>query len=52
MEYVGMRTDQGFTFLHVPTEYARSHGYIERSAFKNYRCQAHGLYFQLDLHRR
>ncbi|KZV99258.1 hypothetical protein EXIGLDRAFT_762787 [Exidia glandulosa HHB12029] len=52
MEYMGMQTPHGYTFLHVGPEYGRTHGYTDRCAFKNYKCMAHSLYFQLDLHKR
>ncbi|KZV82429.1 hypothetical protein EXIGLDRAFT_702572 [Exidia glandulosa HHB12029] len=39
-------TPQGFAFLPVGADYARTHGYTIRCAFKNYRCPMHSLYFQ------
>ncbi|EJD54781.1 hypothetical protein AURDEDRAFT_110268 [Auricularia subglabra TFB-10046 SS5] len=52
MEYSGVRTAQGCIFAAIPTGTARASGFTDRSAFKNYRCAAHQLYFQIDLHRR
>lgn len=48
MEYSGVRSAQGCHFTAVPTGSARASGYTDRSAFKNYRCAAHQLYFQID----
>ncbi|KZV99553.1 hypothetical protein EXIGLDRAFT_762431 [Exidia glandulosa HHB12029] len=52
MEYVGVNGPHGFSFVHVPQDYSRNNGFTERSAFKNYKCTVHGIYFQLDLQRR
>lgn len=53
MEYAGIYdAQQGFSFVHVVPDYAVNHGFTERCAFKNYRCQSHGIYFQLDLHKK
>lgn len=42
---------KGSSFVHVASEYAEEHGFVERCGFKNFTCPAHGIYFQVDLYR-
>ncbi|EJD47001.1 hypothetical protein AURDEDRAFT_164062 [Auricularia subglabra TFB-10046 SS5] len=50
MDYAAVRGTDGGFFHSVPLSFAGSRGFSTRAAFKNYTCQAHNLYFQVDIY--
>lgn len=51
MDYAAVRgADGGVFFQSVPLSFAAGQGFSTRAAFKNYTCQAHNLYFQVDIY--
>lgn len=55
MDYAAARNPEGnvlpYKFMSVFPSFKSLKGFTERCAFKNYKCDAHGLYYQIDLYR-